>query len=153
MLQLTPQHHIHIAVSPIDFRKGINGLMSLCEQSLHTDPFSGHIFVFRNRKGTAIKLFVYDGNGFWCCHKRFSAGTLAWWPTRATMAAPLSAAQLQIVLQQGSPVAAALPDPWVSVQSNPTRPSLTDNSKVTNALDDAERMRCAFAKRKDNPRD
>ena len=97
MLQLTPQHHIHIAIKAVDFRKGINGLMSLCQQSLYADPFSGHIFVFRNRKGTAVKLLVYDGNGFWCCHKRFSSGTLAWWPTQATMTAPLSAAQLQIV--------------------------------------------------------
>lgn len=74
MLQLTPHHNIHVAVAAVDFRKGLGDLVALCEQVLAYDPFTGHIFVFRNRLRTAVKLLVYDGNGFWLCHKRFSEG-------------------------------------------------------------------------------
>ena len=64
MIQLTPQMRILVAVEPADFRKGIDGLCQLCRQALGADPFSGGVFVFRNRLGTAIKLIVYDGGGF-----------------------------------------------------------------------------------------
>ena len=59
MLQLTSHHNIHVAVAAVDFRKGIAGLIALCEQVLAYDPFGGHIFVFRNRLRTAVKLFLY----------------------------------------------------------------------------------------------
>lgn len=115
MLQLTPQHHIHVAVAAVDFRKGIAGLVALCQHVLAHDPFGGHVFVFRNRLRTAVKLLVYDGNGFWLCYKRFSSGQLSWWPNSVEEIVNLSAAELQIVLQQGSPVEANLPAPWHDV--------------------------------------
>ncbi|MCX7338050.1 MAG: IS66 family insertion sequence element accessory protein TnpB [Alphaproteobacteria bacterium] len=80
MLQITPQHRLKLAIVPVDFRKGIDGLVALCKRALEDDPFSGTIFAFRNRSGTSIKLLVYDGSGFWLCQKRFSKGKLAWWP-------------------------------------------------------------------------
>lgn len=117
MLQITPYHHIHLAVKPVDFRKGITGLSALCKILLQSDPFSGHIFVFRNRLATNIKLLVYDGNGFWCCHKRFSQGKLAWWPTSHDTRITIPAVQLQVLLQQGSPEAVALGQDWRSLSS------------------------------------
>lgn len=131
MLQITPQHHIHIAIKPVDFRKGINGLKAYCEKSLYADPFSGHIFVFCNRQRSAVKLLVYDGNGFWYCHKRFSYGQLAWWPKSTLPVEPLSSAQLQIVLQQGDPMAAELPPTWLPVNSNQDGLVLPGKSKAT----------------------
>ena len=65
MLQLTPQMSIYLAVQPIDFRRGIDGLASVCRRTLNTDPFLGGLFVFRNRKRTALKILIYDGQGFW----------------------------------------------------------------------------------------
>jgi len=112
MLQITPQHHIHIAVVPVDFRRGITGLVALSQYTLAADPFSGHVFVFRNRKGTSLKLLVYDGNGFWCCQKRFSKGTLAWWPTSRQLSVAIPAVALQVLLQQGSPQAVTLGQDW-----------------------------------------
>ena len=64
MIQLTPQMRILVAVEPPDFRRGIDGLARLCRQELASDPFSGTVFVFRNRRRTAIKILVYDGQGF-----------------------------------------------------------------------------------------
>jgi transposase len=61
------------AVEPVDFRRGIDGLARLCKDVLKHDPFNGWVFVFRNRSATALKILVYDGQGFWLCHKRLSS--------------------------------------------------------------------------------
>ena len=112
MLQLTPHHRLLLAVAPIDFRKGIDGLVALCKQHLAHDPFSGTIFVFTNRSRHGVKLLVYDGNGFWLCHKRFSKGTLRWWPTQHDSTITLHASELQVLLAQGEPQHLNLPEPW-----------------------------------------
>ena len=70
MLQITPQMKILLAVAPADFRRGIDGLARLCQERLQHDPFAGVVFVFRNRKATALKVLMYDGQGFWLCHKK-----------------------------------------------------------------------------------
>ena len=83
MLQITPQMKILVAVEPADFRRGIDGLARLCQETLQQDPFVGTVFVFRNRKATALKVLMYDGQGFWLCHKRLSQGRFPWWPSAA----------------------------------------------------------------------
>jgi transposase len=80
MIQVTPQMEIWMAVEAVDFRRGIDGLARVCREVLKTDPFSGRLFVFRNRRATGIKLLVYDGQGFWLCQKRLSKGRFRWWP-------------------------------------------------------------------------
>src|SRR5580700_55672 len=65
LIQITPQIRILVAVEPIDARKGIDSLAQLCREKLAADPFSGCLFIFRSRRGTAIKLLAYDGQGFW----------------------------------------------------------------------------------------
>ena len=66
MIQVTPQMRILLAVQPADFRKGIDGLAQVCRQVLKKDPFSGYVFIFRNKRATAIKVLMYDGQGFGC---------------------------------------------------------------------------------------
>jgi transposase len=112
MLQLTPQSRIFLAREPADFRRGIDGLAALCRQRFGENPMDGAIFVFRNRRGTALKLLCYDGQGFWLCHKRLSAGRLRWWPARAESSVRLSARQLQILLWNGNPEALELAEDW-----------------------------------------
>ena len=60
MIQITPHMKILMAVEPVDFRKGIDGLAMLCRTILQSDPFSGHVFVFLNRTRTSIKILMYD---------------------------------------------------------------------------------------------
>jgi transposase len=67
MIQTTVQMRIMVAVETVDFRNGIDGLARVCKQQLQADPFSGGLFVFRNRRRTAIKILAYDGQGFWLC--------------------------------------------------------------------------------------
>jgi transposase len=65
MLQLTPQSRVFVAVEPVDFRQGIDGLGGLCRRVLAHNPLDGAIYVFRNRAGTGLKILCYDGQGFW----------------------------------------------------------------------------------------
>lgn len=112
MLAVTPQMRILVAVEPADFRKQIDGLVRLCKESLKQDPFTGTVFCFRNRRATAIKILVYDGQGFWLCHKRLSSGKFSWWPsTRDTTSQQLAAHQLSVLFSAGNPLrTAAVPD-------------------------------------------
>ncbi len=104
MIQVTPQMRILVAVEPADFRCGIDGLARLCRSRLGEDPFSGSVYVFRNRKGTAIKSLVYDGQGYWMLYKRLSTGKFRWWPRRGDEAVtPLQAHELQVLLCAGDP--------------------------------------------------
>jgi len=80
MIQITPQMRILVCIDPVDFRSGIDRLCRICRQTLDADPFSGALFVFRNRSRTALRVLGYDGQGFWLCHKRLSSGRLAGWP-------------------------------------------------------------------------
>lgn len=112
MLQITPHHRLLLAVKPADFRRGIDGLAALCRQSLKEDPFNGTIFVFTNRSKKAVKVLVFDGNGFWLCAKRFSKGRLAWWPTQDISSLTLNPSQLHILLAQGNPLDASIPSDW-----------------------------------------
>ena len=70
MIHITTQHHLHLWIEPIDFRKGIDALVGLCRQNIGS-PYDGTVFAFRNKSGIAVKLLVYDGTGFWLCIKRF----------------------------------------------------------------------------------
>jgi transposase len=79
VIQLTPQMRLLLAVEPVDFRKGIDGLVAVCRQRLAADPLAGGLFVFSNRRRRALKNLVYDGQGFWLCQKRLSAGRFNWW--------------------------------------------------------------------------
>jgi len=118
MLQITPQMKILVAVAPADFRKGIDGLVRLCKDSLGQDPFAGAVFVFRNRRRTAIKALVYDGQGFWLCHKRLSTGRFPWWPSAPdedTNARFLAAHQLSVLFSAGHPDRTGAAPDWRAV--------------------------------------
>lgn len=115
MIQLTPQSRVFVAVEPADFRRGIDGLAQACRQQLDSDPFSGAIFVFRNKAKTAIKLLAYDGQGFWLCMKRLSSGKLHWWPHSADATVMLSSRALQVLLWNGNPDQAQMAADWKRV--------------------------------------
>ena len=58
MIQVAPQMRILVAIEAVDLRKGIDGLAQLCREKLGADPFSGCLFIFRSRRGTAIKVLT-----------------------------------------------------------------------------------------------
>ncbi len=118
MIQLTPQMRILLAVEPVDFRNGIDGLARLCREALATDPFSGAVLVFRNRRGLALKILVYDGQGFWLCQKRLSEGHFNWWPTdKSEGVRRLEVHELQLLLWNGDPTRAGAAPPWRKLET------------------------------------
>ena len=112
MIQITPHMRILVAVEPIDFRAGIDGLVGACTKRLQADPFSGALFVFGNRARTAIKVLVYDGQGFWMCHKRLSSGHFTGWPEGVETGRELQACELQVLLMAGDPSQAHAAPAW-----------------------------------------
>jgi transposase len=122
MIQVTPQMRILVAVEPADFRKGIDGLARVCRDVLRQDPFSGYVFVFGNRRRQAIKVLIYDGQGFWLCQKRLSKGRFPWWPRSGSQATErLAAHQLGVLLSAGDPNLAKGAAPWRRVDAGPSQ--------------------------------
>ena len=116
MIQLTPQMRILLAVEAVDFRKGIDGLAGICRHVLSTDPFSGSVFIFRNRARTAIRALTYDGQGFWLCHKRLSKGTFHWWPDESNgRVSVLAVHELQLLLWNGDPGTVRVGPTWKKI--------------------------------------
>ena len=100
MIPITNAHKIYVACQPVDFRAGIDGYAALCRSQLQLNPFSGHCFIFRNKRRTAIKVLLYDGNGFWLCHKRLSKGQFKQWPKSANQVVSIDSQKLSLLLQQ-----------------------------------------------------
>ncbi len=113
MIQVTPQMRVLVAIEPADFRKGIDGLARVCRETLRKDPFSGCVFVFRNRSAKAIKILIYDGQGFWLCQKRLSRKRFRWWPSGEDEAVtPLLAHELQVLICAGDPRSTGVIPAW-----------------------------------------
>jgi transposase len=74
------------------------------------------VFAFRNRRATAVKVLVYDGQGYWLCQKRLSEGRFRWWPSAGGHGAQaLAAHQLQVLFSAGDPSATKAAPAWRSV--------------------------------------
>jgi transposase len=101
VIQITAQMRVLVAIEPVDGRKGIDSLVRLCQDKLAEDPFSGCVFVFRSRSGTAIRLLTYDGQGCWLAQKRLSKGRFVWWPEASEPAKPLEAYEAHLLMAAG----------------------------------------------------
>ncbi len=116
MIQLTPHMRIILALEPADFRKGIDGLARLCRSVLVSDPFSGCLFVFMNKRKTAIKMLVYDGQGFWLFQKRLSKGHFKWRPDKKDRRSMcLLVHELQLLIWNGDPENANIAPFWKKI--------------------------------------
>ena len=133
MLALSPSQRILLAVHAVDFRKGIDGLIGLCRQQLGENPLLGTLFVFTNRRRTALKLLIYDGQGFYLILKRFSQGRLRWWPDGTQPCHELAARELAILLWNGHPQQAAWAPLWRPV--SPTSAAGIGNSTAAKDQD------------------
>ena len=98
MIALTSQSKVYVALHPVDFRKGILGLKSICRDHLKQKSESGVIFLFRNKKMNAIKILTYDGQGYWLMLKRLSRGKFPWWPEGVGRGSDLDYRQLQLII-------------------------------------------------------
>lgn len=121
MINIGPQQRVLLAVEPVDFRRGIDGLAATCRQQLSAEPMSGVVFVFINRRRTSLKLLQYDGQGMWLAQKRLSKGRFGWWPKPADRPDyPLAARQLPVLLWNGDPLQTTLGELWRPLPGQPT---------------------------------
>lgn len=89
---------IWIAAGVTDMRRGFDGLSRFVQNTLLENPFSGHIFVFRGRRGDLIKLLWWDGDGLCLLAKRLERGRFIW-PHAESGSVSLTAAQLSMLLE------------------------------------------------------
>jgi len=75
MLTLSPSTRVFVARTPIDFRRGIDGLCGHVRDAFGEDPLSGHWFVFTNKRANRLRILTWDFNGFWLATKRLEQGT------------------------------------------------------------------------------
>lgn len=98
MIGLPAGTKVWIAAGVTDMRKGMDGLFALAQTALEQEPFSGHVFVFRGRRGDLLKLVWFDGDGLCLFAKRLERGRFIW-PQANSGTVSLSAAQLSMLLE------------------------------------------------------
>jgi transposase len=79
-------------------RRGFDGLAAVVQLQLQADPFNGHVFVFRGRRGDRIKILWFDGEGICLFYKRLEAGHFVW-PQAEGGRVALTPAQLSMLLE------------------------------------------------------
>jgi len=87
MLNLSRTTRVFLATEPTDMRKGFDGLFALVESVIKEDPFSGHLFVFRNHRRDRLKVLWWDRDGLAIFYKRLERGSYQF-PTDVTARKP-----------------------------------------------------------------
>lgn len=118
MIQLTTHMRIFVATSPLDMRKGIDGVALVCRTQLGSNPMSGAVFVFTNRSRKMIRLLSYDGQGYWLATKRLSQGRFPFWPPAgATEVTGMEAHEIQVLIRGGDPSWVRVLKPWKKIEN------------------------------------
>lgn len=99
MLSLPLPVRIFLCTVPADLRRSFDGLAQLVREHLGADPLSGHLFVFRSRRGDRVKLLYWDRDGYALWYKRLELGTFRFPPAAADQAGvEIRAADLTMLL-------------------------------------------------------
>ena len=97
MIGLRGELKVLVASRPIDFRRGVHGLVALVAQALNSDPWCGDVFVFRSKRKDRIKLIAWDGSGMVLVTKWLEDGAFVFPPVQDG-AIVLTATQLSVLL-------------------------------------------------------
>lgn len=98
MITLSHDLNIWLCAGHTDMRKGFDGLSAMVQHVLEKDPFCGHVFVFRGRRGDRVKLLWWDGQGLCLYYKRLEDGKFVW-PNASSGVVHVSHAQLSLLLE------------------------------------------------------
>jgi transposase len=98
VIELRSGTRIWLAAGITDMRRGFQGLSAQVQTVLEQEPYSGHVFVFRGRRGDLIKLMWFDGDGLCLFQKRLERGRFIW-PQAMSGTVSLSRAQLSMLLE------------------------------------------------------
>ena len=98
MLSLPPSVRIFVCLVPVDMRRSFDGLAALAEQVVGHEPLSGHLFVFRSRRGDRVKVLYWDRDGYVLWYKRLEVGSFRF-PVRPGASMELSTLELGLILE------------------------------------------------------
>jgi transposase len=98
MLTVPPSVRVYLAAGATDLRRSVDGLSVLVREKLRLDPLSGHLFLFRNRRGDRLKILVWDRSGYWVMYKRLEQGTFAWPDATADGPLEMKSSELALLL-------------------------------------------------------
>jgi transposase len=89
---------IFVATTPVDLRRGLDGLAALTREILSEDPLSGHLFAFRNRRGDRLKILFFASGGYCLFYKRLERGTFRL-PSGESARVEIDAGDLGMILE------------------------------------------------------
>ncbi len=98
MISLAPGTKVFLTCRPVDLRNGFDGLAAKAKQMIGADPFSGHLFLFRGKRGDYLKALYWDGTGLCLFAKRLERGRFVW-PPIVDGSVVLSPAQLALLIE------------------------------------------------------
>jgi transposase len=98
MISLAPGTKVYLACKPVDLRNGFDGLAAKAQQMIGVDPFSGHLFLFRGKRGDYLKALYWDGSGLCLFAKRLEKGRFVW-PPIVDGSVMLTPAQLALLIE------------------------------------------------------
>ena len=98
MIGAPPNTRVWIVAGHTDMRKGFDGLAAMVQTALAANPFCGHVFVFRGRRGDILKVLWFDGQGLMLLSKRLERGRFVW-PQATSGSVSLTPAQLSMLLE------------------------------------------------------
>jgi len=98
VIGLAPGTKVFLACRPVDLRNGFDGLAAKAKQVIGADPFSGHLFLFRGKRGDYLKALYWDGSGLCLFAKRLEKGRFVW-PPVIEGAVTLTPAQLAVLIE------------------------------------------------------
>jgi len=98
VISLAPGTKVFLACQPIDLRNGFDGLAAKAQQIIGVDPFGGHLFLFRGKRGDYLKALYWDGSGLCLFAKRLEKGRFVW-PPIVEGSFTLTPAQLALLIE------------------------------------------------------
>jgi transposase len=98
VLRLPVSVRVFVCLAAVDMRRSFDGLAAAAEQVVGQDPLSGHLFVFRGRRGDRVKILYWDRDGYALWYKRLESGVFRF-PSDAGEAKEISAADLGLILE------------------------------------------------------
>ncbi|MNL25957.1 IS66 Orf2 like protein [compost metagenome] len=99
MIGLPSNTRVWIVAGHTDMRKGFDGLAAMVQTALAANPFCGHVFVFRGKRGDILKVLWFDGQGLMLLAKRLERGRFVVWPQATSESVSLTLAQLSMLLE------------------------------------------------------